>query len=146
MTNELPGESRLSSLESLVLTPALSRPRFAVAPSSRVIHTPGVLAVSFTPFLISRLDSRAPYVSFRLLPRSTVVPLAALRCICASVDGATHTRQRTRRLAYIVSAQDGPGGLPGGSLVLYRSGSVDHLTLRRLPNGSRDNCLRGKIR
>jgi len=146
MTNELPGESRPSSLESLVLTPALSRPRFAVAPSSGVIHMPGVPAVSFTPFLISRLDSRAPYVSFRLLPRSTVVPLAALRRICASVDGATHAWRRARRLAYIVSARDGPGSLPGGSLISYRSGSVERLTLRRLPNGSRDDCLTGKIR
>jgi len=89
MTKELPGESRLSSLESLVLTPAHSRPQFAVAPSSGVIHMPGVPAVCFTPFLIFRLDSRAPYVSFRLLPRSTVVPLAALRRIGALVDSAT---------------------------------------------------------
>ena len=68
MTNELPGESRPSPRESLVLTPALSRPRFAVAPSSGVIHTPSVSAVSFTPLLIFHLDSRAPHVSFRLLP------------------------------------------------------------------------------
>jgi len=146
MTNELPGESRPSSLESLVLTPALSRPWFAVAPSSGVIHTPGVPAISFTPFLISRLDSRAPYVSLRLLPLSTVIPLAALRRICASVDGATHARRRARRLAYIVSARDGAGGLPGSLLVSYRSGSVDRLTLQCLPNGSRDDYLRGKIR
>jgi len=146
MTNELPGESRPSSLESLVLTPTLSCPRFAVTPSSGVIHTPGVPAVSFTPFLISRLDSQAPYISFCLLPRSTVVSLAALRCICASVDGATHARRRARRLAYIVSARDGPGGLPSSLLVLYRSGSVNRLTLWRLPNGSRYDCLTGKIR
>ena len=39
--------------------------------------------------------------------RSTVVSLAVLRRICASADGATHARQRARRLAYIVSIRDG---------------------------------------
>jgi len=104
----------------------------------------------------------------RILPspsRSTVVSLAALRRICASADGTNrdgpgvlpdgllvalrrivrietaggksrcivwriglsmHARWRTRRRAYIVS--------------------VDRPTLRRLPNGSRDICLTGKIR
>ena len=50
------------------MPPVCHGPRFAVAPSSRVIHTPGVLAISFTPFLISHLDSRAPHISFCLLP------------------------------------------------------------------------------
>jgi len=67
MTNELSEESRPNTFPLM--------PPVAVAPSSGVIHTPGVSAVSFTPFLISRLDSRAPYVSFRLLPRSTDVSL-----------------------------------------------------------------------
>jgi len=55
-----------------------------------------------------RLDSRAPHVSFRLLPRSAAVSLVIAR-------GVGHV---------------------GGSF-----GS-----LRRLPNGSRDICLTGKIR
>jgi hypothetical protein len=38
---------------------------------------------SLIPCLISRLDSRAPRESSRLRPRSTVVPLAALRRIVA---------------------------------------------------------------
>ena len=38
----------------------------------------------------------------------------------ASADGSTHTRRRARRLAYIVSIRDGPGGLPDGSLVSLR--------------------------
>ena len=106
MTNKLSEESRPNTFPLM--------PLVAVAPSSRVIHTSGVPAVSFTPFLISRLDSRTPYVSFCLLPRSTVIPLAVLRRIYALVDGATYARRHARQLVYIVSARDGPGSLSGG--------------------------------
>jgi len=72
--------------------------------------------------------------SSRILPspsRSTVVPLVALGHICASVDGATHARRRARRLAYIISVRDGPGG----SLVSYSSGSASAKRLaRQLPH------------
>jgi len=67
-STEFPKESRPSYF--------LSRPRFAVAPLSGVIHTHGFSAVSFTPFRIFHLDSRAPYVSFHL------VPVQLSSCLC----------------------------------------------------------------
>jgi len=113
-------------------------------------------------FPISRLDSRTPHVSFRLLPRSAAVSLVIARGVGhvggsfgsrwarrlarrlargASADGSTHARRRARRLAYIVSIRDGPGGLPDGSLVSLRQicASADG-SIRDgpgvLPNGS----------
>ena len=35
----------------------------------------------------------------------------------ASADGSTYARRRARRLAYIISIRDRPGGLPDGSFV-----------------------------
>jgi len=51
MTNELPAESRPSSLESLVLTSFLSRSRFAVASFSGVILYDRFSAVIFNSVL-----------------------------------------------------------------------------------------------
>jgi len=90
---------------------------FALDPLS-----PGVTA---TPFFISRLDSRAPYVSFRLRPRSTVVQLAALRGIA---------------LRWIVRRM--PDGVPDSLRISFRFGrSSDALATakqlaRRLPHRS----------
>ena len=97
---EFPGESRPSSF--------LSRPRFAMAPLSGVIHTSGVSAVSFTPFLISNLDSRAPYVSFHLLPDQLLSRLwhlgvSALRWIIrfdVSSDTSATAKRVTRQLPH----------------------------------------------
>ena len=83
--------------------------------------------------------------------------LVLLGRICASADGSMHAQWRARRLAYIVLVRDGStGGLSDGLLISLRRicTSVDGSRLAqrlahiagRMPNGSHDNCLTGKIR
>ena len=75
----------------------------------------------------------------------------------ASVDGSMHSWRRARRLVYIVSIRDGPGGLPNGLLMSLRLiCALADGSIRDGPggwpggpvcsDGSLNDCFTGKIR